>query len=123
MTLKQQIPTDTANIAMNTNEFAETVIYTTAAGEATSIPAVIQKRGTGRVDVDDGIDEAVGFEAMIASSASGGIASPSVDGDTITLGSQKYAIVGFRSKPSTHTLMCMLVGTIERTADDYRIPE
>ena len=123
MTLKEQIPIDTANNAMNLGEFAETVIYTTAAGEAASIPAVIQKQDTNRVDVDDGIDEAVGFEAMIASSALGGIASPSVDGDTITRDSQEYAIVGIRLKLSTHTLMCMLVGTIERTADGYRIEE
>jgi len=89
MSFKTQMVNDMANCILNTNEFAETVIYTPKGGTAKEIKAVITRRPP---EPDDSVSGRVlqdQVEVSIVNDATYGIATVSLGGDTVVF--PKYA--------------------------------
>ena len=75
MTLKDQMPLDAANCMLNTNEFAEAVIYKPSGGAPKTINALVVRRQIEADEQDQGHVLENQCEVYVANHASSGVTS------------------------------------------------
>ena len=91
MTLKNQMATDATSVFLNLDEFAEEITYSPDGGDAKTISAIVQREEIDREAQHDGTQIIHRATAHIATDATAGVASPSLD-DTVTLDSATWGI-------------------------------
>lgn len=123
MSLATQLLADPDTVFLNTDEFADTVTYTTAAGVAKSIKAVLEPiEFLDDRFYADGRQVVKSFQAFIDSDATLGIAAPA-RGDSITFNSVAYKVDKSKGNDKgMHELVIVRNDVIEKSDAPFRIP-
>lgn len=118
MAFDDMLNDDMDNVFMNSSEFAEEIIYTTEAGNATTIDAVVVRKLSGEdyVRGTEFVEQAIVYIPKTSS----GIASPS-HLDTVTFDSKIWAITRIVAQNAQHAKLHVARSTPEEKGrNDYR---
>lgn len=84
MSFQDQVALDMANVFLNTDEFAESIVYTTKAGVASTIPAVVDRQRINIRPEDQGRSLHKEAEITIQNDADNGVTTVDTRGDKVT---------------------------------------